>query len=122
MIADTPTLTRRPAWRSLAAHQEQLRAVHLRQLSADDPDRGARLTAAGAGPDLDYSKHRVTAETLLLLLQLAAERELPGRIEAMFRGDKVNVTERRAGDPPPQHDSSTDSLIRRYRAHREAGS
>jgi glucose-6-phosphate isomerase len=96
MIADTPALTQRPAWQALAAHRERLGGMHLRQLFADDPGRGERLTAEGAGLYLDYSKHRVTAETLTLLRQLAAECDLRGRIEAMFRGEKINVTEQRA--------------------------
>src|SRR5262245_56660906 len=77
MIAHTPVLTQRPAWQALAAHHEQLRHVHLRELFADDPGRGERFAAEGAGLYLDYSKHRVTGETLSLLLQLA--RESPPR-------------------------------------------
>src|SRR5215211_7070366 len=96
MIADTPALTRRPAWQALAAHFAQLQHVHLRQLFADDPGRGERLAAEGAGLYLDYSKHRVTDETLRLLLQLAEESGLPERIAAMFRGERINVTEDRA--------------------------
>jgi glucose-6-phosphate isomerase len=96
MIADMPALTRRPAWQALAAHYEQLRHVHVRQLFADDPGRGERFVAQGAGLYLDYSKHRMTGDTLRLLLQLADECNLRGRIDAMFRGDKINVTEERA--------------------------
>jgi glucose-6-phosphate isomerase len=96
MIADAPTLTQRPAWQALAAHYVQLRQVHLRQLFADDPGRGEHFTAEGAGLYLDYSKHRVTGETLKLLLQLAGECDLRGRIDAMFRGERINVTEGRA--------------------------
>ncbi|HEX2194965.1 MAG TPA: glucose-6-phosphate isomerase, partial [Candidatus Limnocylindria bacterium] len=96
MIAEVPALTRRPAWQALAAHYAQLRPVHLRQLFADDPRRGERFVAEGAGLYLDYSKHRITDETLKLLLDLAAECDLRGRIDAMFRGDKINVTEQRA--------------------------
>src|SRR5262245_59062372 len=96
MIAHTPVLTQRPAWQALAAHHEQLRHVHLRELFADDPGRGERFAAEGAGLYLDYSKHRVTGETLSLLLQLARECDLRGRIDAMFRGEKINVTEGRA--------------------------
>ncbi len=94
--AATPALTRRPAWRALAAHYQQLRDVHLRDLFAADPNRGERLVAEGAGLYLDYSKHRVTDETLRLLLQLAQECGLRERIDAMFRGEKINVTEHRA--------------------------
>jgi glucose-6-phosphate isomerase len=96
MIVDTPALTQRPAWRALAAHHAQQESVHLRQLFADDPSRGERFTAEGAGLYLDYSKHRITDETLQLLLQLAAECDLRGHIDAMFRGDRINVTEGRA--------------------------
>jgi glucose-6-phosphate isomerase len=92
---DTP-LTERPAWRALQGHYEQVRGLHLRQLFADDPKRGERLTAEAAGIYLDYSKNRATDETLRLLLQLAQECGLRGRVDAMFRGDKINVTEGRA--------------------------
>ena len=83
------------AWDALAEHYEKIRHVHLRQLFADDPTRGERLTATAASVFLDYSKNRVTDETLRLLLQLAEESGLRGRIDAMFRGEKINVTERR---------------------------
>ncbi|HYW86450.1 MAG TPA: glucose-6-phosphate isomerase [Chloroflexota bacterium] len=95
MIADVPALTQRPAWQALATHYGQLRHVHLRQLFANDPGRGDRFVAEGAGLYLDYSKQRVTAETLELLLKLAAECNLRERIDAMFRGGKINVTEQR---------------------------
>ncbi|MEP6833632.1 MAG: glucose-6-phosphate isomerase [Gemmatimonas sp.] len=85
-----------PAWRSLREHHRVIADVHLRQLFADDPERGARLTAHAVGLYLDYSKHRVTDETLRLLLELAVERGLPERVEAMFTGQKINVTENRA--------------------------
>jgi glucose-6-phosphate isomerase len=88
-------LRQRPAWTALEEHHRTLRDVHLRQIFADDPLRGTRLTAEGAGLYLDYSKHRVTDETLRLLLELAEDRGLPGRIEAMFTGRKINVTEDR---------------------------
>jgi len=84
------------AWDALAEHYDAIRHVHLRQLFADDPTRGERLTATAAGVFLDYSKNRITDETLQLLLQLAEESGLRGRIDAMFRGEKINVTERRA--------------------------
>jgi glucose-6-phosphate isomerase len=89
-------LTRRPAWRALGEHYEKVKGLHLRQLFADDPRRGERLTAEAVGVYLDYSKNRVTDETLRLLLQLADESGLRQRIDAMFRGDKINVTEKRA--------------------------
>ncbi len=86
----------RPAWKALAAHHEKVERVHLRQLFADDPKRGERMTAEAAGVYLDYSKNRITDETLRLLFQLAAESGLRARIDAMFRGDRINVTEQRA--------------------------
>jgi glucose-6-phosphate isomerase len=89
-------LTERPAWKALEQHFRAMEAVHLRQLFADDPTRGEKLTAEAAGVYLDYSKNRVTAETMRLLVQLAHESGLAERIEAMFRGEKINVTERRA--------------------------
>jgi glucose-6-phosphate isomerase len=92
----TIPLRDRPAWKALEAHSQKMRDVHLRLLFADDPDRGERLTAEAAGIFLDYSKNRVTDETLRLLLQLADESALKARIEAMFRGEKINVTEGRA--------------------------
>jgi glucose-6-phosphate isomerase len=89
-------LTRRRAWKALEAHYQTLRNVHLRALFSDDPMRGERMTAEGAGIYLDYSKHRITDETLKLLLQLAEESGLPARIQAMFSGQKINITEKRA--------------------------
>jgi glucose-6-phosphate isomerase len=92
----TTPLTQRPAWKLLEAHFQKIKPLHLRQLFADDPRRGERLTAEAAGVYLDYSKNRITDETLRLLLQLAEECDLRNRIDAMFRGDKINVTEKRA--------------------------
>ena len=89
-------LTARPAWKALAAHRAALGDRHLRDLFAEDPGRGERFAAEGAGLYLDYAKQRVTDETLRLLLALAEEAGLRERIEAMFRGEKVNVTEQRA--------------------------
>jgi glucose-6-phosphate isomerase len=89
-------LTRRPAWKSLRTHYKEMNQWHLRDLFADDPQRGERLTAEGAGLFLDYSKNRVTDETLRLLVILAEECGLRARIDAMFRGDKINITENRA--------------------------
>src|SRR5439155_1013678 len=83
-------------WKALRDHHAKIRDVHLRQLFADDPRRGERLTVEGVGLYLDYSKHRVTDETLSLLLRLAEEAGLRERIDAMFRGEKINVTENRA--------------------------
>src|SRR4249920_329593 len=89
-------LTERPAWKILEANYPKVRELHLRQLFAEDPKRGERMTAEAVGLYLDYSKNRVTDETLKLLLQLANESGLRGRIDAMFRGEKINVTENRA--------------------------
>ncbi|HVC94931.1 MAG TPA: glucose-6-phosphate isomerase [Pirellulales bacterium] len=84
------------AWKALEAHFRQIRDVHLRQLFAGDPRRGERLTHEAEGIYLDYSKNRITDETLKLLLRLVEDAGLRGRIDAMFRGDKINVTEGRA--------------------------
>ncbi len=92
----TRSLTGLAAWKTLDAHARALQTRHLRQLFKDDPGRGERLTVEAAGVYLDYSKHRVTDETMGLLRQLADESDLRGRIDAMFRGDKINVTENRA--------------------------
>jgi len=89
-------LTGRPAWKSLKDHFQKVRELHLRELFAADTERGTRLTAEAEGIFLDYSKNRITDETIKLLLQLAQESGLRGRIDAMFRGDKINVTEKRA--------------------------
>jgi glucose-6-phosphate isomerase len=87
---------RRTAWRALANHYVKLRGLHLRELFADDPSRGERMAAEGAGIYLDYSKNRITDQTIKLLIQLAAESGLQARIDAMFRGEKINITENRA--------------------------
>ncbi len=96
MTAGIARLTARPAWKALEAHHEKVRDLHLRTLFAHDPKRGERLTAEAAGLYLDYSKNRITDETLDLLLQLAEESGLRARIDAMFGGEKINVTENRA--------------------------
>src|SRR6267154_6890854 len=89
-------LTERPAWKALQAHYNQIHNRHLRTLFSEDPKRGERLTVEAAGLYFDYSKHRVTDETMRLLLALAEGVGLRARIDAMFRGDKINVTEKRA--------------------------
>ena len=89
-------LTARQSWKALQAHHEKIRPLHLRTLFADDAMRGERLTAEAVGIYLDYSKNRVTDETLTLLRRLAEESGLRERIDAMFRGDKINLTEDRA--------------------------
>ena len=96
IAAILPPLTERPAWKALETHYQQLREVHLRQLFADDPQRSEHLSAEAVGLYLDYSKNRITRETLKLLLQLAKESGLRARIDAMFRGEMINVTEKRA--------------------------
>jgi glucose-6-phosphate isomerase len=88
--------TQRQAWKDLAAHHKKIRDLHLRQLFAEDPDRGPRMTVQALGVYLDYSKNRITDETLTLLIRLANESQLQERIAAMFRGDKINLTEKRA--------------------------
>ena len=95
-VAPVTPLTTLPAWHALRAHHTTIGGTHLRELFAADAKRGERLVAEGAGLFLDYSKHRITDETLRLLLALAEERELRARIDAMFSGAKINVTEDRA--------------------------
>jgi glucose-6-phosphate isomerase len=96
MTTNVLPLRQRPAWKALEAHYEKLREVHLRTLFADDPRRGERLKLEALGLYLDYSKNRLTDETLKLLVQLAEESGVRERIEAMFRGEKINFTEHRA--------------------------
>jgi len=95
-MTDILPLTARQSWKALQAHQGRISERHLRTLFAGDPTRGERLTAEAAGIYLDYSKNRVTDETLTLLTRLAEESGLRERIDAMFRGDKINLTEDRA--------------------------
>src|ERR1700678_2484768 len=89
-------LTKRKAWKALTAHYKKISKIHLRRLFADDPERGERLTLEAAGIFLDYSKHRINDQTIKLLLQLADESRLRERIDAMFNGEKINITEKRA--------------------------
>src|SRR5262249_11111722 len=96
MTARIQSLTARPAWKALEVHHGKVRELHLRNLFAEDPKRGERMTAEAAGIFLDYSKNRITEETLKLLLQLAEECGLRDRIDAMFGGKKINITENRA--------------------------
>ena len=96
MTTGAEPLTRRPAWQALDAHYQQMKDVHLRTLFAQDPTRGERLVAEGAGLTLDYSKNRVTDETLRLLIRVAESEGVAARRDAMFRGEKINVTENRA--------------------------
>ena len=101
MAARAEAITRRPApkrqaWKDLGAHYKKVGETHLRQLFADDPKRGERLTVEAVGLFLDYSKNRITDETVKLLIRLAEVSQLRERIDAMFRGDKINLTEKRA--------------------------
>src|SRR4051794_17942683 len=95
--AGSPSALRhRPAYRALEAHHERIGDAHLRDLFAEDPERGRRLTAEAEGLFLDYSKNRVTDETLRMLVELAEQSGLRERIDAMFAGEHINVTEDRA--------------------------
>jgi glucose-6-phosphate isomerase len=96
MAANSIDLAALPSWRSLEAHAGEMRSRHLRELFADDPGRGERLAIEAAGLYVDYSKNRVTDKTIRLLVQLADDSGLRDRIDAMFRGEKINVTENRA--------------------------
>ena len=95
-MASNQPLTQRPAWKGLQAHHGKVQGLHLRNLFAEDPKRGERMTVEAAGIYFDYSKNRVTDETVKLLLQLAEQSGLRARIDAMFRGEKINVSEQRA--------------------------
>jgi len=96
MTTGTQSVTATSAWKALETHYQKVRELHLRKLFADDPERGKRMAIEAAGLYLDYSKNRLTDETLSLLLRLAEECGLRARIDAMFRGDKINITENRA--------------------------
>jgi glucose-6-phosphate isomerase len=87
---------KRQVWKALEAHHKKASKLHLRDLFAKDPKRGERMVVDGVGLHLDYSKNRITEETLQHLLRLAEEADLKARIEAMFRGEKINLTENRA--------------------------
>ena len=96
MAVELAPLTQRPAWQALESHYQKMRDVHLRTLFADDVNRGERMALDAVGIYLDYSKNRVTDETMQLLQNLATSSNLRERIDAMFRGDKINTTEKRA--------------------------
>src|ERR1700726_4302212 len=108
-ISRTQSTGKHAVWRALEDHQRAMKARPLRTLFADDPARGERMTAEAAGVFLDYSKNRIDDETLRLLIELAEQSGLRARIDAMFRGDKINVTEDRAvlhvalRAPPDEH-------------------
>src|SRR3954447_17317226 len=90
------TITAHPAWQALETHHRVIRDRHLRDLFAEDPKRGERMQAEAVGIYLDYSKNRITGETLRLLFDVAEAVDLRGRIDAMFRGGKINVSDNRA--------------------------
>ena len=96
MTTSIAPLTKRAVWKALEAHYTKVRELHLRRAFADDPKRGERMTVEAVGIYFDYSKNRITDETERLLLQLAEESGLRARIDAMFLGEKINVTEKRA--------------------------
>jgi glucose-6-phosphate isomerase len=96
MKASVKSLTQRKAWKSLSDHSKKIKKLHLRELFADDSKRGERFILEAAGLFLDYSKNRITEATLKLFMKLAQECGLRERIDAMFRGEKINVTENRA--------------------------
>src|SRR5579862_1656675 len=96
MTVKIKPLTQRKAWKALGTHYKKLSKINLRKLFASDHNRGPRMSVEGAGVYLDYSKNRITDQTLKLLLSLAKESGLRAAIDAMFRGEKINVTEGRA--------------------------
>src|SRR5205809_88463 len=96
MTQTNQPLTERRAWKALGSHFNKAQKLHLRDLFAADPKRGERLTVEAVGLYLDYSKNRITDETLELLVKLADESDLRARIDAMFKGEKINITENRA--------------------------
>jgi len=96
MASNEPQPVKGRTWKALESHFLKVRDLHLRKLFADDPSRGERMTIEAAGISFDYSKHRITDETLRLLFQLAEQSGLKSRIDAMFRGEKINLTENRA--------------------------
>jgi glucose-6-phosphate isomerase len=96
-----PTLSDSPAWRALAQHQREIEHIHMRELFAQDPERFERFSLRFESLLLDYSKNRITAETMRLLLDLATQADLSGWIVRMFDGEKINATENRAAQPRP---------------------
>ena len=106
---------KRQSWQALASHYKEVSKLHLRELFKEDPQRGERMAVEAVGLYFDYSKNRVTDETLQLLFLLAEAAGLRSRIESMFRGDVINVTRSNLN-----HDSSTNDLIRRYRRMKQA--
>src|SRR6266446_5479120 len=95
-IRDVAPLQKRKAWKSLQSHYKKVRELHMRDLFANDPKRGERMSVEAVNLFLDYSKNRITDETIKLLVELAEESGLQSRIGAMFRGEKINTTEKRA--------------------------
>ena len=106
MSIDTTPLTQRPAWKALEEHYQQIQSLHLRTLFGEDPKRGERYATEAVGIYLDYSKNRITDETMRLLLELARSSGLRERIDAMFQGEKmVDAAMVLAGRPAPGHES-----------------
>src|SRR5277367_2904661 len=95
-MANGKSLTELPAWKTLGAHYQQIKPTHLKELFAKDAGRSERFAVEAAGIFLDYSKNRITDETIKLLIRLAEESGLKARIDAMFSGEKINITEKRA--------------------------
>ena len=117
---DTP-LTKRKAWKKLKKHHEEVRDVHLRTLFEEDPQRGERMAVEAVGLYLDYSKNRVTDETLKLLVSLAEQSGLRERIDAMFGGEKINITENRAVLHVALRAPKEASIVRRRRERGSQG-
>ena len=112
-------LRERAAWKALEKHHAEIESRHLRDLFAEDPSRGERLTAEGVGLYLDYSKNRVTDETMSLLIQLAEESGLAEHTEKMFTGEQINVSENRSVLHVALRMPKGTSLDRRWRRRRE---
>ena len=115
MTAGTEPLTELPAWKALKAHYGNICNLHLRKLFAEDPKRGEQMSKEAAGIYLDYSKNRITAETLRLLLDLAEVVGLRARIDAMFRGEKINISEHRVCTDRTVQRTSEIRLSEHYR-------
>src|ERR1700745_3334667 len=92
----SPAIVKRQSWKALESHHQKISKRHLRELFAEDPQRGERMALEAVGLYFDYSKNRITDETLKLILRMAEESGLPSRMEAMFSGEKINLTENRA--------------------------
>src|SRR2546427_10543184 len=109
-LANRPA-TRTPAWDALASHYKKVSKLHLRQLFGDDPKRGERMAVEAAGLYLDYSKNRIIDQTLRLLLQLAEESGLQSRIDSMFGGEEINISEKSVGVTVNVHSLKGASML-----------